>query len=102
MRNLKITLFVSPVLLLSLLIVVFAQQQKGRLIPQHRLGIEIGLTKPFTLSAPTAGHTLEAFVQVPTMATSESQVRFAAIKLASKMLGDKIEVTVSGLSGDAS
>jgi hypothetical protein len=101
MRNLKITLFVSPILLLSLLIVVFAQQQKGRLIPPHRLGIEIGLSKPFTVTAPTAGHTLEAFVQVPTMATNESQGPFAAIKLSSKLVGDKLELTVSGLSGDA-
>lgn len=53
------------------------------------------------MTAPTAGHTLEAFVQVPTMATNESQGRFAAIKLSSKLVGDKLEVTVSGLSGDA-
>lgn len=103
MKNLKTTVVVPPVLLLSLLIVVFAQQHKGRVIPQHRLGIEIGLTRAFTVSAATAGHTLEAFLPVSTMATSKSPVaHFAAIKLATKMVGDKIEVTVFGLSGDSS
>lgn len=102
MKNLKITFLVPPVLLLSLLLVVFAQQPKGSLISQHRLGIEIGLSKAFTVTAGSAGHTVDAFLRVPARAGESDAAPFSAIKLASRMVGDKVEVTVSVLSGDTS
>ena len=96
MRNLKIAFFVPTILLLSFLMVVLAQQPRNPTSPQRRLGIEIGLSKPFRVTAPTAGYTLSAFLRVPAEATGESQVApFSAIKLATKMVGDKVEVTVS-------
>jgi hypothetical protein len=100
MRNLKITLFVPTILLLSFLMVVFARQPDNRSIPKHRLAIEIGLNKPWTVNAAAEGHTLRAFVRVPANAKGESP--FSAIKLEPKMVGDKLEVTVSVLSGDTS
>jgi len=80
--------------------VVFARQPDDRSTPKHRLAIEIGLSTPWTLNAATEGHKLRAFVRVPANANGESH--FSAIKFEPKMVGDKIEVTVTGLSGDTS
>lgn len=100
MRNLKITFFVPTILLLSFLMVVFAHQPDNRSTPKHRLAIEIGLSTPWTVNAATDGRTLRAFVRIPADAKGESP--FSAIKLEPKMVGDKLEVTVSLLSGDTS
>ena len=102
MRNLKITTFVPVCVLLSFLMVVFAfaRQPDGASTSKHRLAVEIGLEKRWTVNAATEGHTLRAFVRIPASANGES--RFSAIKLEPKMVGDKLEVTVTGLSGDTS
>jgi hypothetical protein len=102
MKNLKITFLIPPVLLLSLLLMVVAQQPKGNSVFPQRLGIEIGLTKAFTVTAGSAGHTVEAFFRVPARSGEPEPAPFSAIKLASHMVGDKVEVTVSVLSGDTS
>lgn len=102
MRIPKTIFLVPTILLLSLLMVVLARQPHNRPITERRLGIEIGLTKPFYVSAPNARHILETFLPVPTKATGEFQmVPFSAIKLAPRMVGNKVEVKVSVLYGDA-
>lgn len=98
MRNLKFTLFVP--LLFSFLMIVFAQHTDDHSKTNHLLALEIGLSKPWTVNAATNGHTLRAFVRVPDNANSQSP--FSAIKLEPKMVGDKLEVTITGLSGDTS
>lgn len=95
MRNLK---FVP--ILFSLLMIVFARHPNDHPKSNHLLALEIGLSKPWTVNAATDGHTLRAFVRVPDNANSRSP--FSAIKLEPKMVGDKLEVTVTGLSGDTS
>jgi hypothetical protein len=102
MKKLKLRFLIPPVLLLSLLLVVFAQQPKGNSVFPHRLGIEIGLTKAFTVTAGSTGHTVEAFFRVPARSGEAEPATFSAIKLASQMVEDKVEVTVSVLSGDTS
>src|SRR5216683_5556512 len=103
MKNLKTTFIVPPVLLLLLLIGVFAQQPKESSNPQRRLGIEISLSKSFSLPASNTGQKLAAFIRVPVKAGSETEeTRISAIKLAPEMLGDKVKVTVSAISGDTS
>jgi hypothetical protein len=67
-------------------------------IAERRLGIEVGLAKEFMVPAAKAGHTLETYLRVQN-ATAGS---ISAVKLAPKMVGDKIEVTVSVISGDTS
>jgi hypothetical protein len=76
-------------------------EARSNAIAQRRLGIEIGLSKPFLVPAAIAGHTLETFLRVPTNTNGGSQT-FSAIKLAPKMVGDTVEVTVSVISGDTS
>jgi hypothetical protein len=72
-------------------------------IAQKRLGIQIGLSKPFTVPAAKPGRILETFLRVPTGAASENKVAsFSAIKLTPNMVGNKIEVRVSVMSGDTS
>src|SRR5437870_4823941 len=65
-----------------------AQQARNGSISQRRLGIEIGLTKSFTVAAATAGHTVETFLRVPVRAAGEKLDNFSAIKLAPKIAGD--------------
>jgi hypothetical protein len=94
----KATYFVPVFVLLSFLMVVFARQPNDGSTSRHRLALEIGLSKTWTVNAATGEHTLRAFVRVP--ATADGQLQFSAIKLEPKMVGDKLQVTVTGLSGD--
>src|SRR5689334_186747 len=100
MRNLRFTLFVPTLILLSFLMVVFARHTDDHSNSKYRLALEIGLSKTWTVNAATAGHTLRAFVRIP--ANTNGPSPFSAIKLEPKMVGDRLEVTVTGLSGDAS
>lgn len=100
MRNFKIILFVPLILLVSFLMVGFASKPDNRPSPKQRLAVEIGLSTPWTLNTALEGRTVRAFVRVPANAKGESP--FSAIKLEPKMVGDKLEVTVSVLSGDTS
>lgn len=97
MKNLKFTLFVPTLILLSFLMVVFARHADHSKTNQ-RLALEIGLSKPWTVNAATDGNTLRAFVRVP----ANSQSPFSAIKLEPKMVGTNLEVTITGLTGDTS
>jgi hypothetical protein len=101
MRYLKKTFLVPLVLLLPLLMVSLAQQPKELSIPQRGLGIEIALSKPFYFPAANTKQHLAAFIRVPVKANSEAQAaQISAIKLVPEMIGDKVKVTVSTLSGD--
>jgi len=93
----KATYFVPVFVLLSFLMVVFARQPNDGSTSRHRLALEIGLSKTWTVNAATDEHTLRAFVRVP---STVEQSQFSAIKLEPKMVGDKLQVTVTGLSGD--
>jgi len=97
MKNLKFTLFVPTLILLSFLMVVFARHNDHSKT-NNRLALEIGLSKPWTVNAAMEGNTLRAFVRVP----ANSKSPFSAIKLEPKMVGDKLEVTITGLTGDTS
>jgi hypothetical protein len=97
MKSLKFTLLVPTLILLSFLMVVFAQHTDHSKT-NHRLALEIGLNEPWTVNAAMEGNTLRAFVRVP----ADSQSPYSAIKLEPKMVGDKLEVTVTGLTGDTS
>ena len=100
MRNLKFTLFVPTLILLSFLVVVFARRSDDHSTSNHRLALEIQLSKTWTVNAAINGQTLRAFVRIPANANGQSP--FSAIKLEPKMVGDKLDVTVTGLSGDTS
>jgi hypothetical protein len=67
---------------------------------QKRLGIEIRLTKPMLIPAARQGRVLEAFLRVENKDVRSDAEPFSAIKIGATEAGDKIEVTVSGLSGD--
>lgn len=67
---------------------------------QKRLGIEIRLTKPMLIPAARQGRVLEAFLRVDNKDVRSDAEPFSAIKVGATEAGDKIEVTVSGLSGD--
>lgn len=70
-------------------------------IKQRRLGIQIGLSKPFTVPAARPGRILETFLRVPARTAGDSRAAsFSAIKLTPSMVGDKIEVKVYVLAGD--
>ena len=98
MRILKANLLVSTILLLSFIVIVFAQNTNNGPSPQRRLALEIGLNTPMTLNANTEGRTLKAFWRIPSNANGESP--YSAIKLEPKMAGNNVEVTVTLLSGD--
>jgi len=98
MRNLRTSLLVSTILLLSFIVVVFAQKTTNRANPKHRLALEIGLNTPMILNANMEGQRLKAFWRIPSNANGESSN--SAIKLEPKMVGNNIEVTVTVLSGD--
>ena len=55
MRTLKANFLVSTILLLSFLVVVFAQKATNHSSPKHRLGVEIALNPPFTVNAVSEG-----------------------------------------------
>ncbi len=97
MKSLKFTLFVPTLILLSFLMVVFARHTDHSKT-NHRLALEIGLNEPWTVNAAMEGNTLRAFVRIP----ANRQSPYSAIKLEPKMVGDKLEVTITGLTGDTS
>lgn len=101
MRKLKSNFLVPTIVLFSFLMIVVAGQPDNRTNKPHRLAITIELNKAFTVPAATPGHTLETFLRVSPNANSGNQV-ISAVKLAPKMIGDKMEVTVSTISGDTS
>ena len=100
MRTLKASFLFSTILLLSFLAVVFAQKSANHSSPKHWLAVEVGLNTPMTINAGTTEQAPKAFWRLPAVANGESSA--AAIKLVPKMVGDKMEVTVSVLSGDVS
>jgi hypothetical protein len=82
MRIPKVTFLVPVILLLSFLVVVFAQKATSRSAPRQWLAVEVGLSTPMTVVAGTEGRTLKAFWRLPA--------------------NDKMVVTVTVLSGDVS
>lgn len=94
------TIFLFPTLLILLFLpLVSGQQSSPAPITKHRLAIEIGLEKTWTLNAAREGQTLRAFVRLP---ADQAGLAYSAIKLMPKMVGEKMEVTVSALEGDLS
>lgn len=99
MRIPKATFLVPVILLLSFLVVAFAQKATSRSAPRQWLAVEVGLSTPMTVVAGTEARTLKAFWRVPATDSPESP---SAIKLEPKMVDDKMVVTVTVLSGDVS
>lgn len=97
--KIRTTIFLIPTLLVLFFLVVSAQQSNSSSITKHRLAIEIGLEKPWTLNAAREGQTLRAFVRLP---AEHQGSGYSAIKLMPRMIGEKLEVTVSALAGDLS
>jgi hypothetical protein len=100
MRNLKANLLVSTILLLSLVVLGFAQKNTNGSDPPRRLALQIGLNTPMTVNAGNEGSTLKAYLRIPSDANGES--RDSAVKLEPKMVGNNLEVKVTTLSGDTS
>lgn len=98
MKSRLSTLVVPCLLLTSFLAVVSAGAPDRPSTNKHRLAIEIGLQKPWTVSAAVDRQKTGAFVRIP--AAVANKIGYSAIKLMPKMVGDKVEVAVSGLSGD--
>ena len=92
------TFLVPTLLLLSLLMAVSAGESRKPSTNKHRLGIEIALEKPWTVSAAAEGYKKGAFVRIP--AAAANHIPYSAIKLMPVMVGDKMQVAVFGLSGD--
>jgi len=92
------TFLVPTLLLLSLLMAVSAVELKETSTNKHRLGIEVALEKPWTVSAAAEGYKTGAFVRIP--AAAANHMPYSAIKLMPVMVGDKMQVAVFGLSGD--
>jgi hypothetical protein len=67
-----------------------------------RLGVEIHLNKPMLIPAARQGRILEAFLRVDNDDRRPAGESFAAVKVGAAEAGNKIEVTVSVLSGDIS
>jgi len=97
--KIRTTILLIPTLLILFFLVVAAKQSHPSSTMTHRLAIEIGLEKPWTLNAAREGQTLRAFVRLP---SDQQGLAYSAIKLMPKMTGDKVEVTVSALAGDLS
>lgn len=92
---------VAPLLLVASLIVVFAERSQDGSAAQSRLGIEVNLKKPFFVPAATSGKNTSAFIRLATTAGKTSQAeQVSAIKLAPKMVGDKVELTLYAVYGD--
>jgi hypothetical protein len=97
--KIRITIFLFPTLLILFFLVVAGQQSHPSPTTNHRLAIEIALEKPWTLNAAREGQTLRAFVRLP---AEHQGLGYSAIKLMPRMIGEKLEVTVSALAGDLS
>ena len=78
------------------------QQGKSAGLGYRRLGIEVGLSKPFNVPGATKGHILQTFLRVPNGTDGGTGTAFSAIRVAPKIVGDKITVNVSLVSGDTS
>lgn len=78
----------------------FGRAEAAKANTPRRLAIEISMGQPFTVPAATPGHILETFLRVPANANGVQTI--AAVKLAPKMVADKMEVTVSTITGDTS
>ena len=99
--KIRISTFLVPtLLLLSLLVAVSAVELKKTSTNKHRLGIEVALEKPWTVSAALEGFEKGAFVRIP--AAASNNIPYSAIKLMPVMVGDKMQVRVLGLTGDLS
>jgi len=99
LMKIRVSTFLVPsLLLLSLLVVVSTGEVAKSSTNKHRLAMEIALEKPWTVNAAVDGYKTGAFVRIP--AAAANKIPYAAIKLMPKMVGDKMEVTLSGLSGD--
>lgn len=92
------TFLVPTLLLLSLLMAVSAVELKKTSTNKHRLGIEVAMEKPWTVSAAAEGFKKGAFVRIP--AATSNNIPYSAIKLMPVMVGDKMQVAVFGLTGD--
>jgi hypothetical protein len=101
MKPIRISLLVISAVFLSLLAVAFAQQPKSGLTQQHGLVLEIALVKSFDIPASVTGQGRAAFVRVNAAANSQA-TPMSAIKLMPEMIGDKMKVTISVVSGDTS
>lgn len=96
--KIRISTFLVPtLLLLSLLMAVTAEEVNKTSTNKHRLGIEVALEKPWTVSAAAEGYKKAAFVRISATA---NHIPYSAIKLMPVMAGDKMQVAVFGLSGD--
>jgi len=97
--KIRVSTFLAPtLLLLSLLMAVAPGESKNTSTNKHRLGVEIALEKPWTVSAAAEGYKKGAFVRIP--AAAANQTPYSAIKLMPTMVGEKMQVAVFGLSGD--
>src|SRR5262249_14487335 len=92
------TFLVSALLLLCVLMAVSAVASKKTSTNKHRLGIEVALEKTWTVSAAAEGDQKGAFVRIPQAAANNTP--YSAIKLMPVMVGDKMKVSVFGLTGD--
>jgi hypothetical protein len=63
--KIRATILLIPTLLILFFLVVSAKQSHPSSTTMHRLAIEIGLDKPWTLNAAREGQTLRAFVRLP-------------------------------------
>jgi hypothetical protein len=97
--KIRTAILLIPTLLILFFLVVSAQQSHPSSITKHRLAIEIGLEKPWTLNAAREGQTLRAFIRLP---AEHPGLAYSAIKLIPRMNGEKLEVTISALAGDLS
>lgn len=96
MKRFRIMLLTLPILCLSLLIVAFARTPTDNSTSGQGLAIEIELSKSFVIPASAPGQRRAAFVRVP------NNGQLSAIKVVPEMAGDKLKITLSGLSGDTS
>lgn len=91
------TFLVPTLLLLSLLMTISAVASKKTSTKEQRLGIQVALEKPWTVSAAAEGYKKGAFVRIPATANN---IPYSAIKLMPVMVGDKMQDAVFGLTGD--
>lgn len=104
MKRFRIILLTLPVLCLTLLMVAFAGPRKDNpTSSRQRLAIEIALSKSFVIPAGDSGRKRAAFIPVPANLNNDAQsAQLSAIKVLPEMVGDKVKITVSTLSGDTS
>jgi hypothetical protein len=96
----KISLATVAVISLSLLII---SATLGRTQPAEApaYGIEIPLKKTFYVPASTSNKEISIVVRVPSAGTVDANETVSAVRLVPRMQGDKVQVTVFALSGDA-